>query len=461
MEAAAGWAAPSRSTDCRASCSPMSSSMRRWRHGCMLARARAHSRRELEAGRATAVPRHRRVLALVEWPQLRAALPGVALLIFLLCAASFAIVLTLGGGPRATTLEVAIYQSLRADFDPQRAAALAMVQLALCAALALLAQRFGGLMPGLPALGRRPPRFDGQARIGRSADIAVIAMGLLLLLPPLTSLVASGLANITASPALLRASTTSLAIGIAAASVAFAFAWALASAAARSSTWQQNRAACRARGLDRSAGGAGHRLVHRATRCGSSTGLAAVAGHRHECADGPALRLPELCSRHWPAAARRHDRLCAQPRARGLEPLPPGRSSIPAAARSGWPSSWRFILSLGDLTAIALFGTPGPRHAAGAHLPPDGKLPLRRSDRHGARAWRCWCWPADAGRALERAAMIRLEDGRFRYEDMAMRFDATVSRRPAFTASSGRAARASRRCSTSSPVSSDRFRAGS
>ena len=62
---------------------------------------------------------------LVEWPQLRAALPGVALLIFLLCAASFAVVLTLGGGPRATTLEVAIYQSLRADFDPQRAAALA------------------------------------------------------------------------------------------------------------------------------------------------------------------------------------------------------------------------------------------------------------------------------------------------------------------------------------------------
>ena len=51
---------------------------------------------------------------------MRAALPGVAGLIFMLCMTSFTIVLTLGGGPAATTLEVAIYQSLRFDFDPAR-----------------------------------------------------------------------------------------------------------------------------------------------------------------------------------------------------------------------------------------------------------------------------------------------------------------------------------------------------
>ena len=238
------------------------------------------------------------VFRLVEWPQLRAALPGVALLIFLLCAASFAVVLTLGGGPRATTLEVAIYQSLRADFDPQRAAALAMVQLALCAALALLAQRFGGLMPGLPAPGRRPPRFDGQARIGRSADIAVIAMGLLLLLPPLTSLVASGLANITASPALLRRLNNQPCHrhrrGICGLRLC------LGAGQRRGPLFdvEQNRAACRARGLDRSAGRAGHRLVHRAARRGEFHGACRRAGHRHECADGPALRLPNSRTRH-------------------------------------------------------------------------------------------------------------------------------------------------------------------
>ena len=55
---------------------------------------------------------------------LRAALPGVAGLVFMLCVTSFTIVLTLGGGPAATTLEVAIYQALRFDFDPARAVAL-------------------------------------------------------------------------------------------------------------------------------------------------------------------------------------------------------------------------------------------------------------------------------------------------------------------------------------------------
>ncbi len=36
---------------------------------------------------------------LVEWPAMRAALPGVAGLVFMLCVTSFTIVLTLGGGP--------------------------------------------------------------------------------------------------------------------------------------------------------------------------------------------------------------------------------------------------------------------------------------------------------------------------------------------------------------------------
>lgn len=68
---------------------------------------------------------------LIEWPALRDAFPGVAGLVFMLCVTSFTIVLTLGGGPAATTLEVAIYQALRFDFDPARAAALTLVQLAL------------------------------------------------------------------------------------------------------------------------------------------------------------------------------------------------------------------------------------------------------------------------------------------------------------------------------------------
>ena len=39
--------------------------------------------------------------------------------------------LTLGGGPAATTLEVAIYQALRFDFDPGARGHLTLLQIAL------------------------------------------------------------------------------------------------------------------------------------------------------------------------------------------------------------------------------------------------------------------------------------------------------------------------------------------
>lgn len=74
----------------------------------------------------------------VEWYRLRSQLPGLALLIFTLCFTSFAIIMTLGGGPRSTTIEVAIYQALRFEFDITLAVALASIQLLICLALMAL-----------------------------------------------------------------------------------------------------------------------------------------------------------------------------------------------------------------------------------------------------------------------------------------------------------------------------------
>lgn len=59
----------------------------------------------------------------LERPMLRTVLPGAAVVVFTICLASFAVALTLGGGPGATTVELAIYQALRFDYDPARAAA--------------------------------------------------------------------------------------------------------------------------------------------------------------------------------------------------------------------------------------------------------------------------------------------------------------------------------------------------
>ena len=71
----------------------------------------------------------------VEWPALRPVLPGLSALVFTLCFTSFAIIMTLGGGPAATTLEVAIYQALRFEFDFPQAAVLAVIQLLICGSL--------------------------------------------------------------------------------------------------------------------------------------------------------------------------------------------------------------------------------------------------------------------------------------------------------------------------------------
>ena len=81
---------------------------------------------------------------LVEWPAVRPVVPRLATVIFLLCFTSFAIVLTLGGSPKYNTLEVAIFEAVKLEFDLARALDLALLQLLICAALVLASSRFSG-----------------------------------------------------------------------------------------------------------------------------------------------------------------------------------------------------------------------------------------------------------------------------------------------------------------------------
>ncbi len=171
----------------------------------------------------------------IEWPALRQALPGVAAVVFLICVTSFTIVLTLGGGPAATTLEVAIYQALRFDFDPPRAVVLALLQMALCLALVLALRQLGGGAMPMPGLGRAAPRPDVSGRAGLLLDISVIGMCTLFIGAPLLAIVLAGvspaLLTLLADPALWRATLTSLAIATASTSLAIAGGWSLVAAA--------------------------------------------------------------------------------------------------------------------------------------------------------------------------------------------------------------------------------------
>lgn len=154
---------------------------------------------------------------IVEWPWLRRQILPAGALIFMLCFASFATVLSLGGGPKATTIELAIFQALSFDYDPGRAALLAMVQMGCCLGLVMLSQWLSKVIPAGSASVARW-RNPEDSPLSRVADTLMIALALLLLLPPLLAVIADGLhggvAKVIQQPALWQATLTSLRIAI-------------------------------------------------------------------------------------------------------------------------------------------------------------------------------------------------------------------------------------------------------
>ena len=169
----------------------------------------------------------------LERPMLREVLPGIWLAVFLVCLTSFAVALTLGGGPRATTVELAIYQAFRVDLDMGRAATLALVQVALSlAAMALAAMvavpaGFGtGLDLRRDLSGLAPGR---AARLGDGLAI-VLAAGFLIL--PMLAVILSGLPRIAAlDPATWAATGRSLVMALSSATLMLVMGLALALAA--------------------------------------------------------------------------------------------------------------------------------------------------------------------------------------------------------------------------------------
>ncbi len=83
-----------------------------------------------------------RFVRLVEWYALRRQMLPTFSLIFMLCFTSFTVVLTLGGGPQYTTLETAIYQAILFEFDLPKAAIFALLQFVFCLLLFMFSSLF-------------------------------------------------------------------------------------------------------------------------------------------------------------------------------------------------------------------------------------------------------------------------------------------------------------------------------
>ena len=182
------------------------------------------------------------VARLLERPMLRAVLPGAFAAIFLVCLTSFTVALILGGGPRATTVELAIYQAFRYEFDLGRAALLALVQVGLTLAAAAGAMAFA--LPGALGAGldRAVERWDAEGRGRRLIDAALIALAAGFLILPLAALAAEGAVALARLPgSVWMAALRSLVVALAAAGLALGLALPLALLAQR----RQGRAAGR------------------------------------------------------------------------------------------------------------------------------------------------------------------------------------------------------------------------
>jgi thiamine transport system permease protein len=172
----------------------------------------------------------------VEWPAMLRVIPGIAGLIFMICVTSFTIVLTLGGGPANSTLEVAIYQALKFEFDPPRAMILSVAQLALTASIFWLLSRFPDPEEDRRGAPGQPFRPDAASTGAKANDIALIAVFLAFTALPVVAIIVAGLrsnlAGLVLAPTFWQALRTSLTLAFAAGLLATIMTFLMARAAA-------------------------------------------------------------------------------------------------------------------------------------------------------------------------------------------------------------------------------------
>lgn len=171
-----------------------------------------------------------RFVRFVEWYALRRQILPTFSLIFMLCFTSFTVVLTLGGGPQYTTLETAIYQAILFEFDLPKAAVFALLQFVFC----LLLFTFSSLFNTASQTTLSSPYrwLDAPKSAVKICHVFLLGVFVCFMLSPLLNILFSALTSgkwLTAwhNPQLWKALTYSLTIAPASALLALLMAVAL------------------------------------------------------------------------------------------------------------------------------------------------------------------------------------------------------------------------------------------
>jgi thiamine transport system permease protein len=295
------------------------------------------------------------VFRTVDWPALNPVLPRLAALIFLLCAGSFIIVLIFGG-PAATTLEVAIYQSLRMDFDVTRALTLSLVQVLVSITMVLAAARMLVVPAIQVALQLDQRRYDGQTTTAKLIDMIAISAAALLVFPVLAAIAAQGVTHISFETALLRATITSFALATLSCAIALPVAWGLGTAQQAQPKFRTTFVTLGLAGfiVPPAVIATGWFLAFRNFNSFALTIIFIASLNA-------LMALPFLWTILTPAQernAQQYDKLCQQLDLSGwnrlrLIDIPALRGPLSQATLMA------FVLSMGDLTAVTLLGSQG------------------------------------------------------------------------------------------------------
>ncbi|KPB00028.1 hypothetical protein SU32_16080 [Ahrensia marina] len=293
------------------------------------------------------------------WPYMRPALFNASALVFMLCVTSFTVVLTLGGGPRATTLEVGIYQALTFDFDIPRAVVLTAMQLALTAFAVFMFARAGGNIDAGMTLERTRPLIIKRDIRQTVLSVVVLGLAALFVASPFIAIFVKGIAadllKLIGQPAVQNAILTSFVLGALAASLCIIVTLALCEGAVRKGPMQgiYSHAASLVLVVPPIVIAAGWFILLRPFVI-----VYEAAPYLVVCVNA-AMALPFAMRFVLPArqaAAQRHDRLCAQLGLYGFNKwrlvlLPTMIKPLSVGF------AFAFALSLGDLGVIALFGS--------------------------------------------------------------------------------------------------------
>ena len=133
----------------------------------------------------------------IELPMLIKIAPSIFTIIFLYCSLTFSIALVLGGGPSATTIELAIYQTIIFEGDLAAAARLSTLQLILLTLILILSTKFAGKMFIEQSIELKNDIRGPKTAFTHWLDCFFIVLFCIFILLPVFVIIFKGLANIT------------------------------------------------------------------------------------------------------------------------------------------------------------------------------------------------------------------------------------------------------------------------